>query len=95
MSNVAPLPPLDAVVWQDPARMNGALCFAGTRVLVSVLLDYVEGGYALADFLDGFPTVERWQAEAALEYAAQGALAPYGIGRVGPGRRPQATAGPR
>ncbi len=50
-----------ALVWIDPQRMSGTPCFAGTRVPVQHLLDHLEGGDSIADFLDGFPGVTREQ----------------------------------
>lgn len=43
--------------------------FAGTRVPVQTLIDYLEGGETLDDFLEGFPTVSREQVVAFLEEA--------------------------
>ncbi|MCC7486358.1 MAG: DUF433 domain-containing protein [Burkholderiales bacterium] len=43
--------------------------FVGTRVPLQALVDYIEGGHTLAEFLDDFPTVSREQAIAALEQA--------------------------
>ena len=43
----------------------------GTRVPVRTLLDYLEGGESLSEFLEDFPTVSREQAVAALELAKQ------------------------
>ena len=54
------------VVWQDPERMSGAPCFAGTRVPVRTLFDYLEAGDSLGTFLDDFPGVTREQALGAL-----------------------------
>ena len=42
--------------------MSGAPVFAGTRVPVQALIDYLAGGHPLDDFLDDFPTVRREQA---------------------------------
>ena len=61
--------PLGEVIWVDPERMSGIPCFAGTRVPVQALLDHLEGGSTLDDFLEGFPTVKREQAVAFLELA--------------------------
>ena len=61
--------PLGEVIWIDPERMSGLPCFAGTRVPVQALLDHLEGGSTLDDFLEGFPTVKREQAVAFLELA--------------------------
>jgi uncharacterized protein (DUF433 family) len=49
--------------------MSGALCFAGTRVPVKTLFEYLEGKSSLEDFLDDFPTVSREVAVAVLEDA--------------------------
>jgi uncharacterized protein (DUF433 family) len=50
-----------SVIARDPGIMSGAPVFRGTRVLVSTLLDYVETGRGLDQFLNGFPTVTRGQ----------------------------------
>ena len=57
------------VVSIDPEVMGGTPCFAGTRVPVQTLLDYIEAGDSIDDFLDGFPTVKRAQVIAFLEEA--------------------------
>lgn len=49
--------------------MGGTPVFAGTRVPVQTLLDYLEGGETIDDFLVGFPTVKREQVIAFLEEA--------------------------
>jgi uncharacterized protein (DUF433 family) len=61
--------PLGNVIWIDPDRMSGIPCFTGTRVPVQTLLDHIEGGATLDDFLEGFPSVKREQAVAFLEMA--------------------------
>jgi len=60
-----------AVVHSDPEILGGTPVFIGTRVPVKALLDYLEGGHRLDDFLDDFPTVTREQAVAALEEGIQ------------------------
>jgi len=65
---------LFGVVWVNPRRLGGAPCFAGTRVPVRNLFDYLEGGESLDEFLEGFPGVTRAQAAAVLEFAAEGLL---------------------
>ncbi len=55
------------IVSRDPEVMGGGLVFAGTRVEVKTLIDYLKAGHTLDDFLEGFPTVSREQAEAYLE----------------------------
>ena len=49
--------------------LGGVPVFRGTRVPVATLLDYLEAGDRISDFLAEFPTVKREQAEAALELA--------------------------
>ena len=62
------MPDCDAIE-SSPEIQGGVPVFRGTRVPVATLLDYLEGGERIADFLDAFPTVKREQAEAALELA--------------------------
>ena len=49
--------------------LGGTPVFRGTRVPIQTLFDYLEGGETLEDFLEGFPTVSRDSAVAALEEA--------------------------
>ncbi|MFN9106726.1 MAG: DUF433 domain-containing protein [Betaproteobacteria bacterium] len=56
----------------DPEVMSGAPCFAGTRVPVKNLFDYLEGSSSLEDFLEDFPSVSRARAVAVLEAARTG-----------------------
>lgn len=58
-----------SIITCSPDVMGGAPVFAGTRVPVQTLLDYLEGGETMDDFLEGFPTVTREQAVAFLEEA--------------------------
>ena len=64
-----------AVVHSDPEILSGTPVFVGTRVPFRTLLDYLEAGHALAEFLDDFPTVTRERAIAALEEAGEAVLA--------------------
>ena len=59
----------------DPEIMGGEPCFAGTRVPVRALLDYIEGGDTLDEFLKQYPTVSRAQAVGFLEEASENLLA--------------------
>lgn len=59
----------DPLITVSPDRLSGAPVFAGTRVPVQTLLDYLEGGDSLDDFLEDFPTVSREHAVAVLELA--------------------------
>ncbi len=53
-----------------PDVMGGTPVFPGTRVPVRTLLDYIEGGETIDDFLEGFPSVSRQQVIAFLERGA-------------------------
>jgi uncharacterized protein (DUF433 family) len=66
---------MSSVVKIDPEIMSGAPCFAGTRVPIQNLIDYLEGGDSIEDFLEGFPTVSREQVIAFLEEAKDRVLA--------------------
>lgn len=63
------------VYHSNPEVMSGTPVFQGTRVPVQTLLDYLEGGETIDDFLDGFPGVRREQAVAFLEMAKDALLA--------------------
>jgi len=54
---------------KDPDILGGTPVFLGTRVPFQALLDYLEGGQTLDEFLDDFPTVSKDAAIAALELA--------------------------
>lgn len=58
----------------DPEIMNGTPCFRGTRVPFKVLIDYLEGGHSLGDFLEQYPTVSKDLAIASLEEAKESPL---------------------
>ncbi len=64
-----------SVVHSDPNILGGTPVFVGTRVPVQALIDYVEGGHSLNEFLDDFPTVTREIAIAALEQAKDSLMA--------------------
>jgi uncharacterized protein (DUF433 family) len=66
----------NSVVRIDPEIMSGTPCFDGTRVPARTLIDYLEAGDTLSDFLEDFPTVSRDQAVALLEEASQLLLSP-------------------
>ena len=55
------------IVSRNPEIMSGEPVFAGTRVEVKTLVDYLKAGHPLDDFLDDFPTVSREQAEGYLQ----------------------------
>ena len=58
---------LQGVVHSDPEIMGGTPVFVGTRVPLQNLIDYLEGGESIEDFLDGFPSVQRAQVIAVIE----------------------------
>ena len=58
-----------SVIVKNPEILGGVPVFVGTRVPFQALLDYLEGGQTLGEFLDDFPTVTREAAVAALEEA--------------------------
>jgi uncharacterized protein (DUF433 family) len=57
------------VIRSDPDILGGTPVFTGTRVPVKTLLDYLQAGDPLDEFLDHFPSVSREKAVAALELA--------------------------
>ena len=60
-----------ATIIRDPEIMHGTPVFRGTRVPFQALLDYLESGETVDEFLDDFPSVTREQAIAALEEAKE------------------------
>jgi uncharacterized protein (DUF433 family) len=60
-----------AIISRSPDVMGGTAVFAGTRVPVQTLLDYLEAGESIDDFLEGFPSVSRVQVIAFLEQAKE------------------------
>ena len=68
----------NSVIVQDPEIHSGEPVFRGTRVPFQTLLDYLEGGETLDEFLEQFPGVSRETAIAALEEAKALILARFG-----------------
>ena len=64
-----------SVVHSDPEILSGIPVFVGSRVPFQNLIDYIEAGHTLDEFLDDFPSVNRDQALAALEEAKEAMLA--------------------
>jgi len=50
------------IISRSPNILSGTLVFAGTRVPVETIIDYISAGHSLEEFLDDFPTVRREQA---------------------------------
>jgi uncharacterized protein (DUF433 family) len=65
-------PPL---ITSTPEILGGTPVFSGTRVPIQTLIDYLEGGQSIDEFLEGFPTVSREQVIAFLEEAKDRMLA--------------------
>ena len=63
------------VVHADPEIMGGTPVFVGTRVPFQTLIDYLEAGDPLGEFLEDFPSVSREQAIAALDQARDALIA--------------------
>jgi uncharacterized protein (DUF433 family) len=63
------------VIIVDPEVMSGTPCFRGTRVPFKNLIDYLEGGHSLGEFLRQFPTVTREMAVQAIEGAKDSLVA--------------------
>lgn len=67
-----PLP----LITSNAERLGGTPIFAGTRVPVHTLIDYVEAGHPLDQFLDDYPSVTREHAIAVLELAKRALITP-------------------
>lgn len=63
--------PTSKIIHSDPNILSGTPVFVGTRVPIKNLLDYLEAGDSLNEFLDHFPSVSRQQAIATLELAKE------------------------
>ena len=63
---------LAKVVHRDPEIHSGDLVFTGTRVPVDSLVGYLKGGRSIQEFLQDYPTVERWQLESYLDLSPRG-----------------------
>lgn len=59
----------DDLVDRNPDILGGTPVFAGTRVPIRILMENLEAGDSLDEFLEDFPSVSRWQAIAVLEQA--------------------------
>ena len=59
------------IISRSPNILSGTPVFAGTRVPVQTIIDYLAGGHSLDEFLDDFPTVQREQALELLQQIKQ------------------------
>jgi uncharacterized protein (DUF433 family) len=66
------------VIEINPDKVSGVPVFAGTRVPIKNLFDYLEGGDSLEDFLEGFPPVTREQAIEVLQMAEESLIKEVG-----------------
>jgi uncharacterized protein (DUF433 family) len=66
---------MEAAITSNAEIMGGTPCLAGTRVPFQTLLDYLEGGDSLGQFLEDFPSVKRDVAVSALQQAGNLAIA--------------------
>jgi len=69
------------IIHSDPDILGGKAVFVGTRVPLQALLDYIEGGHTLNQFLADFPSVSREQAVRALEHGTELLVADARSGR--------------
>jgi uncharacterized protein (DUF433 family) len=60
---------LETAIWIDPQRMSGAPCFRNTRVPLQSLIDFLEGGETVDEFLLLYPAVSRDQILTVLDFA--------------------------
>ena len=75
LAQEVPLSATPPVIHSDPEILGGTPVFVGTRVPFQALLDYLEAGDPLDEFLTDFPSVTREQAVTALEQAKEALLA--------------------
>lgn len=61
----------EMIVSRDSEVHSGDLVFHGTRVPVETLVDHLKSGYSIEQYLEGFPSVARWQIEAFLELSPE------------------------
>jgi uncharacterized protein (DUF433 family) len=68
--------PTDSVITVDPEILGGTPVFAGTRVPVKTLFEYLEDNYSLDEFLECFPTVSREMTHRVLQRSKDALLEP-------------------
>lgn len=71
---------LESVLSIDPEVMHGKLCFKGTRVPLDVLLDNLEEGMGLNEFVEEYPSVTREQAKTVIAWEQQNLRSTAGMG---------------
>ena len=65
-----------SLIATDPEHLGGTAVFTGTRVPVKTLIEYLEAGHPLDQFLDDYPSVTREHAIAVLELAKRALITP-------------------
>jgi uncharacterized protein (DUF433 family) len=70
---------INELIEVNPKKMSGAPVFAGTRVPINHLFEYIESGETLSEFLRQFPSVTREQALGVLELSKQSLLANHEV----------------
>lgn len=66
---------LNEIIWSDPARLGGKPCFRGTRIPVQLLIDYLEAGQSVDDFLRQYPDLPPAMVKAYLRLAHEQLMA--------------------
>lgn len=61
-------------ITSDPDILSGVPVFAGTRIPVSILFDYLKGGDTLQEFLDNYPSIKKSVAKKIIELSAENLL---------------------
>ncbi len=76
-------PELQDILAAQPEIISGAIRFKGTRVPVQALIDTLDSGESIEDFLDGWPDVTREQAEAVIHWEQNQARQTFGLELAG------------
>ena len=58
-------------VEREPGKLSGAWVFSGTRVPVTALFENLKDGASVEQFIEWFPGVDSWKAQAVLDHAAR------------------------
>jgi hypothetical protein len=73
---------LSEVIWVDPERVSGTPCFKGTRVPVQNLLDYIEGGSTINEFLKIIPPSPAIRSSSSLNWPRNSWSSAYPLRRM-------------
>ena len=69
---------LHDIIWTDPRRVGGAACFRGTRIPVQLLMEYLDAGRSVDEFLRQYPDLSPERVRAYLRLAHERLLAGVG-----------------